>query len=141
MTLDTMILPDLLAISTIMAEAGNQPLEGMTAVGEVIRNRAARKYNSDGSIIGTILGPFQFSCWNHDPTNRRLMIRNLNNLVFFPATQGGRAALAWNNSKTSKITNGAVLYHTTSISPAWVNAPGVNKTVEIADHIFYNEVK
>jgi len=141
---DTLILPDLLAISTILAEAGNQPFNGMVAVGEVIRERTRRKYNSDGSLIGTLLLPWQFSCWNQDPINRRLMIRSLM-LISLSATipQGSinNAIAAWEASKTSNVSNKAVLYHTVNIGPSWIKSPKVIKTVQIGDHLFYNEVK
>lgn len=143
MPLDTLILPDLLAISTILAEAGNQPLNGMIAVGEVIRNRTKRKYNSDGSIIGTLLLPWQFSCWNNDMNSRRLMIRSLMNVSLkdtIPQGNIDRAIDAWAMSETTNITDKAVLYHTIHITPSWSKSPRVVKTHQIGDHIFYNEV-
>lgn len=51
---------DLLA-TCIADEASNQPYEGKVAVGRVIRNRMALKYESDGTVSGTVLKHFQFS--------------------------------------------------------------------------------
>jgi len=141
--LTTIILPDLLAIATIKAEAGNQLLHGMQAVGEVIRNRTKRKYNSDGSIIGTVLRPFQFSCWNHDATNRSLMIRSLTAITLsntIPQVSVSDAIVAWKYSESSSLVLGAVLYHTQWIAPKWIYHPNVKKIVQIGDHIFYDEV-
>jgi len=142
-TIETLILPDLFAVSTIIAEAGNQPLNGMIAVAEVIRERARRRYNSDGSIIGTLLHPYQFSCWNHDLNSRRLMIRSINSLALLnpiPQPNVKLAVEAWAKSKTTNLTNKAVLYHTQWISPNWTKNLKVIKTVQIGDHLFYNEV-
>ncbi|HEV2362690.1 MAG TPA: hypothetical protein VGS12_00680 [Caulobacteraceae bacterium] len=51
---------DLLALC-IWDEAADQPHEGKVAVGRVIRNRMALKYESDGTVAGTVLKRFQFS--------------------------------------------------------------------------------
>ena len=53
--------PDRLAATCIADEAGNQPFEGKVAVGCVILNRQKAKYQSDGTIEGTVLFPDQFS--------------------------------------------------------------------------------
>jgi len=137
-------IPDLLAITTILAEAGNQPFEGMVAVGEVIRNRTRRRYNSDGTIMGTIMIPYQFSCWNNDATNRRLIIRVLNDLTLnhmLKEEAVDKAIKAWSDSYVTNITGGAVLYHNTHTAPSWIQSPTVIKVVQIHDHIFYNECK
>ncbi len=45
----------------VLQEAGNQVPDGMAAVARVMLNRTRRKYASDGTIAGTILGHDQFS--------------------------------------------------------------------------------
>ena len=35
------------------------------------------------------------------------------------------------------ITEGATHYHTTSVSPYWINDRGMMKVVQIGSHIFY----
>lgn len=60
------------AVATIWAEARGEPQPGKVGVAEVIRNRAARHYSSDGTIAGTVLHPLQFSCWNTHDGNRLL---------------------------------------------------------------------
>lgn len=62
---------DVLA-QTIWAEARNQGIEGMTAVGNVIMNRVkdtkhARMFGD--SIKNIVLKNKQFSCWNHKDPN------------------------------------------------------------------------
>jgi spore germination cell wall hydrolase CwlJ-like protein len=45
----------------IWDEARGEPRDGQAAVGRVVLNRARLHYQSDGSIVGTILKPMQFS--------------------------------------------------------------------------------
>lgn len=52
--------PELLALNMDM-EAANQGPVGMAAVGRVTLNRTRRKFESDGTIEGTVLGDNQFS--------------------------------------------------------------------------------
>ena len=42
-------------------EASGEPYEGKVAVARVIHNRMAAKYQSDGTVAGTVLKKFQFS--------------------------------------------------------------------------------
>jgi len=58
------------ATLTIWCEARGEPYEGKLAVAEVIANRMRRKYQSDGTVPGTVLKPWQFSAWNTDDGNR-----------------------------------------------------------------------
>lgn len=64
----------------IWSEAGGESVAGKQAVAQVILNRMARKYHSDGTVAGTVLAKDQFSgfyfemlngkytrvCWNMD---------------------------------------------------------------------------
>lgn len=56
-----MLSDDDLFATCIADEAGNQPYEGMVAVGCVVLNRMALKYESDGTMRGTVEKKFQFS--------------------------------------------------------------------------------
>jgi spore germination cell wall hydrolase CwlJ-like protein len=47
-------------------EANLEPDDGIAAVTRVILNRTQQRYESDGSITGTILHPSQFSWVNYD---------------------------------------------------------------------------
>ncbi|HWA30024.1 MAG TPA: cell wall hydrolase [Rhizomicrobium sp.] len=51
---------DLLALNLVM-EAGLEPDDGKAAIARVVKNRMARKYESDGTISGTVLKRDQFS--------------------------------------------------------------------------------
>lgn len=60
---------DDLAATCIADEAANQPYEGKVSVGVVILNRMALKYQSDGTVTGTVLKKFQFSGFWFDMIN------------------------------------------------------------------------
>lgn len=47
---------DELAATCLADEARGEPYEGLVAVGVVIRNRMARKYQSNGDVQSTVLG-------------------------------------------------------------------------------------
>lgn len=65
------LIPDhVLAELTIWMEARGELYAGQAAVAQVIQERMFRHYLSDGTVAGTVLGPFQFSCWNSDSRQR-----------------------------------------------------------------------
>lgn len=52
---------DDLATLCIFSEAANQPNEGKVLIGVVILKRMAERFESDGTVAGTVLAPDQFS--------------------------------------------------------------------------------
>jgi len=52
---------DELLATCIADEAAAEPYEGKVAVGIVLLNRMALRYESDGTAVGTVLKHFQFS--------------------------------------------------------------------------------
>ena len=64
-----------LASMTVWMEARGEPYEGKIAVAEVIVRRMTRKVMSDGTVVGTILRPHQFSGWNTQDPNRLAVMR------------------------------------------------------------------
>jgi N-acetylmuramoyl-L-alanine amidase len=125
-----------IAIATIWAEARGEPREGRIAVGEVIRRRTKRRYNSDGTITGTCCRDRQFSCWNNNDPNRLKMLSldDDDPLVI-------DCAQAWAESQWSDYTNGAVLYlalDSLKYLPPWVRQCRV--VAKIGAHTFYVEV-
>lgn len=56
---------DLLTL-TVLSEAASEPVDGMAAVVRVIQNRTRLKYQSDGTLRGTILHPSAFSEFGFD---------------------------------------------------------------------------
>jgi len=123
---------DTWAVLTIIGEALSEPLAGKVAVGEVIRNRMKRKYASNGTVVDTVFRAKQFSMWDD---RARILAANADD--DHPRVK--EAVEAWKLSAASNITNGAVLYHTTKVAPYWKDAPSVQKTVVIQNHIFYRD--
>lgn len=131
------IKPDALAIATIWQEARGESYIGKLAVAQVIRNRMARKYSSDGTVFGTVLRPYQFSGWNTEASNRiEATSLDTEDPVYMECRQ------AWINSHPSIMVGfPAVLYHAKTMReyPQWASAPSVVKVAEIGNHIFYDE--
>ncbi len=133
-----LITDDALAIVTIFQEASGEPMEGKIAVGEVIRNRAALRYQSDGTIAGTVLRPFQFSGWNstRDPNISALRIRSVQ--MDDGAWLIKECAEAWVWSRDSHLVDAAVLYlNPAAVAnlPAWADPKKL--ITKIGHHEFY----
>lgn len=121
------------AVLTIWQEARGEDHVGRVAVAEVIRNRMAMKYASDGTVEGTVLRPYQFSGWNTKDPNRiaAAKVDSMDPIVI-------DCGKAWDESATSKLTKGAVLYLNPAVVnplPAW--AKQENRTAIIGSHHFY----
>lgn len=126
------VADDVWAVLTLLGEARGESFLGKVAVAEVIRNRMARRYLSDGSVVGTVLKPYQFSCWNTNDPNRLVMAR---------AEADGPAFLecarAWAESATTITTRGAVAYlnpHILPQLPSWYDETKI--TLKEGHHVF-----
>lgn len=127
-----LIHDDAWGIMTVYQEAAGEPYEGKLAVAEVIRNRAEQKYQSDGTIAGTVLWPLQFSGWNAKDPNR-IPAATIDDEM--PAVQ--ECMKAWFEAKTTNITQGALLYYNPRLAkPAW-DFTKLIPTVTIGQHDFY----
>ena len=125
-----LVSDDYWAIATIWMESSGEPYEGKVAVGEVIRNRTATKFFSNGSVPDTVLRPSQFSCWNATSPRRGLaaMLDGSDPVVM-------DCGKAWVESAESELTNGANSY----FNPTWVHPDWANgkPTVQIGNHLFF----
>lgn len=129
------LIPDeVWATLTIWQEARGEPYEGKAAVAEVILTRMRRKYLSDGTVVGTVLKPWQFSCWNTDDPNR------LHAAVLDDADGGvAMCRQAWRDALAgSSVVPGAVQYYNPNgvpQTPSWADA---SKLVGVVGaHRFY----
>ena len=128
-----LVSDDTWGVLTVWQEARGESKDGQIAVGEVIRERTRRRYASDGTIPGTVLRSLHFSGWNtHDPN--RVLAASLDDDD--PVVQSCIAA--WHESLSTNLTQGAVLYYSTSIrQPVWANDS--NFVVQIGHHRFYRD--
>jgi spore germination cell wall hydrolase CwlJ-like protein len=111
-------VPDHLAVQAIIGEAENQSLEGMVAVGEVIRNRGSLK-----GIYG-VSAP-------------RVVKKQ------YSATTLAKATKAWQMSKTSNLTGGADGWGNAADIKKFKTQKWFKKcrvTKQIGDHYFWKRV-
>ncbi len=119
-----------LAALTVYLEARGESFAGKLAVAAVIRNRMKLRYQSDGTIKGTVLKPSQFQPWNFKrPHQVRFDLRNKemrDSLLAWRLVQDGR-----------KIVDGAVLFYNPNLArtPYWAKVS--QKVATIGAHEFY----
>ncbi|MDR1609374.1 MAG: cell wall hydrolase [Holosporales bacterium] len=112
----------------------NGGLDSLIAIGNVIMNRAKR---SGESVVTECLKPYQFSCWNKNDPNRRVIenVRPSDAIYEKCFTIAGK--LLCGDLQTD-ATNGATHYYSVRMRspPYW----SVNKqpVAVIGNHIFFN---
>lgn len=121
-----------LLAKTLQAEAGNQGIGGMLAVGSVIRNRMQQ----GGSLSDVILAPAQFSAWNK-VTGAVGGEQGQDMAALKPSKDAYAAADAILSGSAPDITGGATHYYNPSISnPAWGKEKAGGDWTKIGSHIF-----
>ncbi|WP_454061962.1 cell wall hydrolase [Candidatus Nitrospira salsa] len=121
---------DRLAALTIYLEARGESFAGKLAVAAVIRNRMHAKYQSDGTVKGTVLKRLQFQPWNHatpeDVRHRISESRMQDSLLAWRMVQDGR-----------KIVQGALLFYNPRLveTPRWATVS--HKVASIGGHEFF----
>ena len=119
-----------LAALTIYLEARGESFAGKMAVAAVIRNRMDAKYQSDGSVKGTVLKRLQFQPWNQaKPEDVRFTIsqsRMHDSLLAWKMVQDGR-----------EIVQGALLFYNPRLvkAPRWAIVS--HKVASIGGHEFF----
>lgn len=143
----------------IWDEARNQQRDGQAAVGRVVLNRAARHYQSDGTIVGTVLKPMQFSgFWCDYSLGKYQRVALTTAQAMERATEKIAAAqrqpILWasildiahdlldgtfeGGADYDKLTDDTVLYCNLSVStPEW--ATPKNFVAKIGAHTFYTD--
>lgn len=129
------LIPDhVWAELTIWMEARGEPYDGQCAVAEVIWTRMLRRYTSDGTVPGTVLAPYQFSCWNTDD-RQRLRAAMLEDTD----AQLEMCRQAWNDVRAGRsVVPGAMLYLNPDLVhrlPSW--ADQAKEVARIGRHVFY----
>lgn len=129
----------LVLAQTIYGEARGEGASGMSAVANVVMNRAAIGGWWGDSVIAVCKAPWQFSTWNENDPNRSVIeaMRPGGNDVF--NTAYAIAGLAINGSLRDE-TGGATHYYAPgSISkPKWADSG--YQTASIGGHDFYSGV-
>lgn len=121
-------------VLTIFGEARGEIHDGQLAVAMVILNRAKKR---NCSIKDVVLAPYQFSCWNANDPNFKLIsnpLFDLNTSTVRDIIDVCVAAL----EKTIDPTKGATHYCTITTDPYW--AVGKTPCYTAGKHKFYNDV-
>ena len=116
---------------TIYGEARGEGVRGMQAVANVIMNRVRAGGWYGASVKDVVLKPYQFSCWNENDPNRKIIL-NATAEQLATARSIADKAIA---GELPDITGGATNYHAKSVNPYW--AASMTKTATIGNHIFY----
>ena len=123
---------------TLYGEARGQPIEGLRGVANVVLNRVrSHKTWWGNDIVGVCLWPLQFSCWNHNDPNRKIMLSvdygdDEFARCYATAQEAVEGRLTDNTFNSDHYINPAVA------DPAW--ARGLDPATVIGDHAFYNNV-
>lgn len=112
-------------IETLILEARGEGIEGMVAVGEVIRTRAEERGLSYRAVC---LQRKQFSCWN-DRQSALNTLKTQNKAIF------RLAAKAWEASESSNLTHKSNHYHNLRVKPYWIR--GKKPVAQVKNHLFY----
>lgn len=122
---------DTLAALTIYYEAKGESFAGKLAVAAVIRNRMTNRFQSDGTVRGTVLRPKQFEPW---------ITRNPDKIPFKSSNpKMQESLLAWKLVQDGReVVNGAVLFYNPELvkSPRWAQVH--RKVATIGGHEFFH---
>lgn len=120
---------------TIWAEARGEPEAGKDAVALVIKNRAIKRKMSPAMVC---LQKWQFSCWNPDDPNYKLISdpnRDISTIDWGECLDSFQYVFG---ADPKDFTKGATHYHTQAIKPKW--AEGKEPCYVVGNHIFYNNI-
>jgi len=125
---------------TLYGEARGEPREGIEAVANVILNRVmSNRYPN--TIAKVCLQRLQFSCWNDDDPNRKIIAKLMpgDNPVFDMVLQiATRAVLGG----LPALVIGVLHYHAKQVRPSWVkNSPGATLMATIGSHLFWSNIR
>ena len=137
-----MILSDIdILARTVFGEARGESIEGKKAVARVILNRFAAKYMGD-TITGVCLRPWQFSCWNeNDPNSKVIKDITLASPSFRVCVRAALDAVDDHFSGKPDPTHGSKHYFVKEMArpPSW--AKNHTPVAVIGSHVFFNDIK
>jgi len=138
----------------VWSEAAGESVAGKRAVAQVVLNRMASHYMSDGTVAGTVLYPNQFSgfyfdmingrytrvCWSRDDAEHRaetMLLRAQHQAIWDVCLDVAEEALGGTMPDQPEL-HGAVLYLNPAIIPklpAW--ASPAKQLCAVGQHTFY----
>ena len=118
----------------IYAESRSEPYEGQVEVGRCIRYRTAKRFFSDGTVVGTVFSPHQFS-WTNTVDAQRTRVLQVKKSD--PAWQ--EAVRAWEESGRVSLDDAPSHYHASYVSPYWAKVHGMRFLKRIGRHLFYRD--
>jgi spore germination cell wall hydrolase CwlJ-like protein len=134
-----LIEPWKFVVVTIAQEALLEPYIGKVAVAEVIRDRTESGFHSDGTLVGTVLAPKQFSGWNDEEWVLRIRMAaiDITDSRIVDCIRAYEEAFF----KRTNYAMGANLYHADYMNPypSWTKSLKVKRLTQIEHHIFYKE--
>ena len=137
------------AAATLYAEARSEPVQGIIAVANVIRNRARQPQRFGTSVSAVVTAPKQFSCWTPKggPANYQRLLSLMQSfadgkqITDLGARECVGIAQLMLGDYLRDNTKGAVHYHAKSMQPRPVWAVGHAPSAQIGNHLFYSTVK
>jgi N-acetylmuramoyl-L-alanine amidase len=130
---------------TLYGEARSEPVEGRIAVGNVVRNRMAKRF---ATVKGICLAEHQFSCWNRDESANHNRVVQAAERLLMPDQPLTDAALRECYFIAQGIVGGALQdntkgsshYHTATLMPRPKWAVGQTPVAQIGAHLFYSGI-
>lgn len=120
---------------TVYGEARGEPFEGQVGVAWVVKNRASKPGWWGRTIEEVCFRAKQFSCWNPDDPNLRVIHAATPNVESYLRAMGVAALVMSGNLPDP--TRGATHYHHVGIKPLW--SEKMRETVTIGHHKFLIE--
>lgn len=133
-------------VCTLLGEAGGEsnPVKGMTAVANVLKNRADANHGNYGTTPSSqALANYQFSMWNSYNEGDEVL-QDVYDKYRQHTQMKNAISIAKTIDSLSDLTGGAKYYYATYVSPDWAKNTDTTKwvqTIQIGDHIFGNVVK
>ena len=127
------------AARTVYGEARGELVAGMIAVAWVIRNRAEKGGWWGDTLAGVCKHPFQFSCWNPDDSNCKIIEELPVSFKAYGDAVWAVMQAIMPTDRRADPTHRATHYHAGAVEPKW--AKGQAPCVVIGNHLFYNDIQ
>lgn len=123
---------------TLYGEARGEGVAGMQAIAWVVVNRVRRGApRFKDTVLGVVMQPKQFSCWNQSDPNSRLCARvSEEDPIFSLAVYAAASVLS---GEVRDMVGGADHYHATWMRPYPAWAASMKQTKVIGQHVFYKD--